>query len=76
MIINIVIMGIWYAIIKALHKRKIGTLGVHASAQRNSMVAKISFTIISKHLYFEVTIQPAAGYLVDCWLYSDYKKKS
>ena len=29
---------------------------------------KISFTIISKHLYFEVTIQPAAGYLVDRWL--------
>ena len=52
---------------------KIGTLGVHVSAQKNSMVAmkKISFTIISKHLYFEVTIQPAAGYLVDCWLYSD-----
>ena len=25
---------------------------------------KISFTIISKHLYFEVTIQPTAGYIV------------
>ena len=38
---------------------KIGTLGVHVSAQRNSMVTmkKISLTIISKHLYFEVTIQ-------------------
>ena len=34
--------------------KKIGTLGIHVSAQRNSMVAmkKISFTIISKHLYF------------------------
>jgi hypothetical protein len=33
---------------------------------------KISFTIImSKHLNFEVTIQPAASYLVNCRLYSD-----
>ena len=50
---------------------KIGTLGVHVSAQRNSMVAvkKFSFTIISKHLYFEVTIQPAAGYLVELELF-------
>jgi hypothetical protein len=40
---------------------KIGTLGVHVSAQRYSTDAmkKISFTIIRKHLYFEVTIQPA-----------------
>jgi hypothetical protein len=40
--------------------KKIGTLGVHVSAQRNSIVVmkKISFTIISKHLYFKVTIQP------------------
>ena len=40
-------------------KVNIGTLGVHVSAQRNFMVTmkKISLTIISKHLYFEVTIQ-------------------
>jgi hypothetical protein len=44
---------------------KIGTLGVHVSAQRNSMVA------LGKHLNFEVTIQPAASYLVNCRLYSD-----
>jgi hypothetical protein len=47
--------------VAGIHVQKIGTLGVHVSAQRNSIVAmkKISFTIISKHLYFEVTIQPA-----------------
>ena len=48
--------------------QKIGTLGVHVSAQRNSMVAmkKIHSQLLSKHLNFEVTIQPAASYLVNC----------
>jgi hypothetical protein len=36
---------------------------------------KISFTIISKHLNFEVTIQLAASYLVNFRLYSDQEKK-
>jgi hypothetical protein len=50
---------------------KIGTLGVHVSAQRNSMVAlkKFHSQLLSKHLYFEVTIQPAASYLVNCLFY-------
>jgi hypothetical protein len=53
--------------------RKICTLGVHVSAQRNSMVAMKKFhsQLLSKHLNFEVTIQPAASYLVKCQLYSD-----
>jgi hypothetical protein len=43
---------------------KIGTLGVHVSAQRNCIVLWKIFhaQLLSKHLYFEVTIQPAAGY--------------
>ena len=46
---------------------KMGTLGVHVSAQRNYMVAmkKIHSQLLSKHSYYKVTIQPAAGYLVN-----------
>ena len=61
MFTSVSLKGQWQQKILLSHLKKIGTLGVHVSAQRNSIVAmkKISFTIISKHLYFEVTIQPA-----------------
>ena len=58
---------------------KIGTLGVHVSAQRSYMVAMKKFfhsQLLSKHSYLKVTIQPAAGYLVNCWLYGDFSYKS
>jgi hypothetical protein len=53
---------------------KIDTLGVHVSAQRNYMFAikKCHSQSLSKHSYFKVTIQPAAGYLVNYWLYGDF----
>jgi hypothetical protein len=59
--------------------QKIGTLGIHVSGQRNfhgwqlPWLAKFHSQLLSRHLYFEVTIHTADGYLVNCWLYSDKK---
>jgi hypothetical protein len=59
-------------------RTKIGTLGVHVSARRNSWLLwkKLHSQLLSKHLYFEVTIQPAAGYLVTAGYIVTKKKKA